>query len=41
MGDAAVASAMAKKLAGKSIGPRAQGATTGTVLLTFASGKGR
>jgi len=41
MGDPAVASAMAKKLAGKSIGPRAQGATTGTVLLTFAGGKGR
>jgi hypothetical protein len=36
-----VATAIAKKLTGKSIAPRAEGATTGTVMLTFTPGKGR
>jgi hypothetical protein len=40
-GDAATAARLAKKLTGKSIAPRAQGATTGTVLLTFVSARGR
>jgi len=38
-GDSSVASAIAKKLVGKSIGPRAQGATVGTVVVTFAGSK--
>ena len=40
-GDAALAAGIGKKLAGKAIAPRASGATTGTVVLTFAPGKGR
>lgn len=40
-GDAATATAIAKKLAGKSITPRAEGGTTGTVVLTFAARKYR
>ena len=41
-GDASeVAAAIAKKLTGKSIAPRPEGATTGSVLLTFTPGKGR
>ena len=36
-----VAAAIAKKLTGKSIAPRPEGATTGSVLLTFTPGKGR
>jgi hypothetical protein len=39
--EAALAASIAKKLTGKSIAPRAQGSTTGTVLLTFKPGKGR
>ena len=38
-GDNRVANAVAKKLAGKSIGPRAEGATVGIVVVTFASRK--
>jgi hypothetical protein len=38
-GDANVAVAMAKRLAGKSIAPRPEGSTVGIVVLTFASGK--
>jgi hypothetical protein len=41
VGDPAIATAMAKKLTGKSIAPRAAGATTGTVMLTFAAEKVR
>jgi hypothetical protein len=40
-GDAAAAAGLTKKLTGKAIAPRAQGATTGTVRLTFAPAKGR
>jgi len=40
-GNSDVASAIAKKLTGKSIAPRPQGSTTGTVLLTFSASKGR
>jgi hypothetical protein len=40
-GDVAIATSLAKKLTGKSIAPRAQGATTGTVLVTFVLTKGR
>ncbi|MBN2574991.1 MAG: hypothetical protein JXP73_10550 [Deltaproteobacteria bacterium] len=36
-----VAAAIAKKLTGKSIAPRAAGPTSGTVLLTFTPAKGR
>jgi hypothetical protein len=38
-GDASVASAMAKKLTGKSIARRPEGATAGIVVLTFASSR--
>ena len=38
-GDANVAAAMAKRLAGKSIAPRPEGSTVGIVVLTFASVK--
>ena len=40
-GDAATANRMAKRLTGKAIAPRAQGDTTGTVVLTFLPGNGR
>jgi hypothetical protein len=40
-GDAAAAAAMAKRLTGKAIAPRAEGSTTGTAMLTFAAGKSR
>lgn len=36
-----VAAAIAKRLLGKAIAPRAEGSTTGTVMLTFTRGKGR
>jgi len=38
-GDSSIASAMAKRLTGKTIGPRAEGATVGMVVLTFATGR--
>ena len=38
-GDDRVANAVARKLAGKSIGPRDEGATVGIVVVTFANGK--
>jgi hypothetical protein len=38
-GDSGIASAMAKRLTGKAIGPRDQGATVGIVVLTFATGR--
>jgi hypothetical protein len=38
-GDSGIASAMAKRLAGKAIGPRDQGATVGIAVLTFATGR--
>ena len=38
-GDASFASAMAKRLAGRSIAPRPEGATVGIVVLTFAPSK--
>jgi hypothetical protein len=41
VGDPAMAAGIAKKLAGKTIAPRAEGGTTGTVLLTFAAAKAR
>jgi hypothetical protein len=40
-GASEVAAAIAKRLTGKSIAPRPQGATTGSVLLTFSPGKAR
>jgi len=40
-GDASVAANIAKKLKGKSIAPRPQGATTGSVVLTFLPPRGR
>jgi hypothetical protein len=40
-GDAGIASAMARKLVGRAIAPRRDGATAGTVLVTFTPGKGR
>jgi hypothetical protein len=36
-GDSGIASAIAKRLPGKSIAPRAEGATVGIVVVTFAS----
>lgn len=36
-----VAAALAKKLTGKSVAPRPEGSTAGTVLLTFTPSKGR
>jgi hypothetical protein len=41
LGDPATAAGMAKKLTGKTIAPRAEGGTTGTVLLTFAAARTR
>jgi hypothetical protein len=38
-GNTKSAAAMAKKLLGKSITPRAEGATAGVVVVKFASGK--
>lgn len=38
-GDSGIARAMAKRLTGKAIGPRAEGATVGIVILTFATGR--
>ena len=38
-GDDRVANAVAKRLSGKSIGPRAEGATVGIVVVVFASSK--
>ena len=38
-GDSGVASAIAKRLAGKAIGPRAEGATVGIVVVSFTSSK--
>jgi hypothetical protein len=38
-GDGGIASAMAKRLTGKAISPRDQGATVGIVVLTFATGR--
>jgi hypothetical protein len=40
-GNVAVAASIAKKLTGKSIAPRPQGATTGNVVLTFLPPRGR
>jgi hypothetical protein len=40
-GNSALAASIGKKLAGKSISPRAAGSTTGTVMLSFTPGKGR
>ena len=40
-GDSTTTDRLSKRLTGKSIDPRAQGATTGTVRLTFVPGKGR
>jgi|GEM_PF-5362611 len=39
--ESSLASAIAKKLVGRSIAPRPAGSTTGTVLLTFSTGTGR
>jgi hypothetical protein len=39
VGDSNIASAIAKRLPGKSIGPRAEGATAGIVVVTFASSR--
>jgi hypothetical protein len=38
-GEGGIASAMAKRLTGKAIDPRADGATVGIVVLTFATGR--
>jgi len=38
-GESSIANAMAKRLPGKSIGPRAEGATVGIVVVTFASSR--
>ena len=38
-GDASIATAIAKRLAGKSVAPRPEGATVGIVVLTFAPAK--
>ena len=40
-GEPGLAAAIAKRLSGKSIAPRPQGATTGLALLTFSAGKSR
>jgi hypothetical protein len=41
LGDPATAAGIAKKLTGKTIAPRTEGGTTGTVLLSFAAAKAR